>query len=180
MKGLHSRMTRITIVAAACALALLPRAAFSNQMGWGKADEVNALGISVDYARTKDTNDAGLYAAYRYGMAHIVSLYFSADAGYRFCPGSVRARAGGQIMFLFVGLEAGVLCAYRVREERAAWHERAGTPGPWAPGAYVGLACTAPLGRMVLALSLGGNFYFINHDHEFYLMATGLFNFKGK
>ncbi|MBN2079000.1 MAG: hypothetical protein JW838_08535 [Spirochaetes bacterium] len=173
-------MMKITIVAAACVLALLPRAALGNQMGWGRADEVNALGISFDYARTKDRNDAGLYAAYRYGMAHIVSLYFSADAGYRFCPGSVRARAGGQIMFLFVGLEAGILCAYRVRKERAEWHDRARPPGPWAPAAYVGLACTAPFKRMVLALSLGGNFYFVNHDHEFYLMASCLFNFKGR
>jgi hypothetical protein len=173
-------MMKIRIAAAACALALLPRAAPGNQMGWGRADKVNALGISVDYARTKDTHDAGLYAAYRYGMAHIVSLYFSADAGYRFCPGRVSARSGGQIMFLFVGLEAGVLCAYQVRDERRKWHERARPPGPWAPAAYVGLVCTAPLGRMVLALSLGGNFYFINHDHEFYLMASCLFNFKDK
>lgn len=179
MRGLHSSMMKITIAAAACAMALPPRAALGNQMGWGRADRVNALGVSVDYARTKGGNDAGLYVAYRYGMAHIVSLYFSADAGYRFCRESVSSRAGGQIMFLFVGLEAGVLCAYRVRDERTKWHERARPPGPWAPAAYVGLACTAPLGRMVLALSLGGNFYFINHDHEFYLMATGLFNFKG-
>jgi len=169
----------LLFIICACSAAVLPSPALSNQMGWGRPLEVNALGISVDYARTKDKNDAGLYLSYRYGFAHIISLYFNADAGYRFLYNSVNVRAGGQIQFIIVGLEAGFLCAYRTRKERTEWYGHTGRPGPWAPGMYLGLCGAIPGKRLALFLSLGGNFYFINRDHEFYFMATGLVNFAG-
>jgi len=173
------RTRLLLIIIGICSAAFLPSAAFPNQMGWGRPLQVNALGISVDYARTKDKNDAGLYLSYRYGFAHIISLYFNADAGYRFLYNSVNARAGGQIQFIIVGLEAGLLCAYRARKERTEWYRHTGRPGPWAPGMYLGLCGAIPGKRLALFLSLGGNFYFINRDHEFYFMATGLVNFAG-
>ncbi len=161
------------------AVTLIPSETLSNQMGLGRALGVNAVGISVDYARTKDKNDTGLYVSYRYGFAHFISLYFSADLGYRFISSRVNARVGGQAMFLFVGLEAGFLCAYRTKKEHVEWFERTKPPGPWSPGMYIGLAGAVPIKPVALFLSLGGNFYFINNDHEFYFMVSGLFNFAG-
>ncbi len=179
VKIVMKRTRLLLIIIGICSAAFLPSAAFPNQMGWGRPLQVNALGFSVDYARTKDKNDAGLYLSYRYGFAHIISLYFNADAGYRFLYNSVNARAGGQIQFIIVGLEAGFLCAYRARKEPTEWYRHSGKPGPWAPGMFLGLSATVPGKRLALFLSLGGNFYFINHDHEFYFMATGLVNFAG-
>lgn len=169
----------LRLIIATCAAALLPWPALPNQMGLGKALNVNAVGISVDYARTRYENDAGLYASYRYGFAHIVTLFFSADAGYRFLGRSVNVRAGGQAMFLFFGLEAGLLSAYRIKMEPEKWYERIKHPGPWAPGAYIGLAGVIPDKRLAIFLSAGGNFYFMHHDHEFYFMATAVVNFAG-
>ncbi len=173
-------MTRafiLTLIIGTGAVTLHPSAALSNQMGLGNPLKINAAGIAVDYARTRDSNDAGLYVSYRYGFVHIISLFFNADAGYRFIRSSVNVRAGGQAMFTFIGLEAGFLCAYRTKRERGEWYDRTRHPGPWAPGMYVGLAGIIPGKRLALFLSTGGNFYFINHDHEFYFMATGLVNF---
>lgn len=83
-------------------------------------------------------------------------------------------------MFLVFGLEAGLLCSYRTvkgEADHSDWFKRTRPPGPCAPGAYVGLAGVIPAKPMAIFLSAGGNFYFINHDHEFYAMATCLFNF---
>ncbi|MBP7737028.1 MAG: hypothetical protein KA369_13710 [Spirochaetes bacterium] len=169
----------LILVIATGTVTLVPFAALSNQMGMGNPLKINALGLSVDYARTRKENDAGLYASYRYGFAHIVSIYFAADAGYRFIYNSVNVRAGGQLQFIVVGLEAGLLCAYRTKIERREWYDHGKRRGPWAPGMFLGLSGTVPGKRLALFISLGGNFYFINHDHEFYLMATGLVNFAG-
>jgi len=146
-------------------------------MGPGKSDQVNALGVSINYMRTKEKNDAGLNASYRYGMMWLISLFFCADAGYRFIDRSAAARIGGQAMFLFVGLEAGLLCSYRTVRENRHWYDQASLPGPCAPGAYVGIAGIIPAKPTVVFLSAGGNFYFINHEHEFYAMASCLVNF---
>jgi hypothetical protein len=145
--------------------------------GMNRILKVNALGVSLDTTVSKDAADAGLYASYRYGFSHILSVFFSADGGYRFTRRSVNARAGVQAMILFVGLETGLLSAYRTIRPETPWYERKSTPGPWAPGAYVGLAGVIPHGRVPFFLSAGGNFYFMNRDHEFYFMVTGLFNF---
>jgi hypothetical protein len=168
----------LILVIGGCAAALLPSASLANQMGPGKAEQINALGLSVDYMRTRDRNDAGLNASYRYGSMWLLSLFFSADAGYRFIDRSVNVRAGGQAMFLFIGLEAGLLCSYRTVRECTEWYEHKKIPGPCAPGAYVGLAGVIPVKPMAIFLSAGGNFYFINHDHEFYIKAACLVNFS--
>ena len=162
----------------ACIALLFPFASMANQMGPGKADQVNAVGISVDYMRTRDRNDVGLNASYRYGMMWLLSLFFNADAGYRFIDRSVSLRAGGQAMFLVFGLEAGLLCSYRTVPMHKEWYERKKLYGPCAPGAYVGLAGVIPAKPMVIFLSAGGNFYFINHEHEFYAKVSCLVNFN--
>lgn len=145
--------------------------------GMNRILRVNALGVSLDFAANRDSADVGLYASYRLGFSHIFSLFFSADGGYRFIRNSVNARAGVQAMFFFVGLETGLLSAYRTRTPKHEWYDREKIPGPWAPGAYIGIAGIIPHRQAPFFLSAGGNFYFVNHDHEFYFMVTGLFNF---
>ncbi len=167
----------IVLILCACSATLLPATSPANQMGPGKSDQVNALGVSINYMRTKKKDDAGLNASYRYGMMWLLSLFFSADAGYRFIDRSITVRVGGQAMFLVVGLEAGLLCSYRTGRKQREWYDRTRLPGPCAPGAYVGIAGIIPAKPTVLFLSAGGNFYFINHDHEFYAMASCLVNF---
>lgn len=163
------------LLAGGVMMALTPEDALAN--GMNRIMKVNALGGSFDVAAGRDFTDLGLYASYRLGFSHIFSVFFSADGGYRFISTSVNARAGVQAMIFFVGLETGLISAYRTRTPSNAWYDRKTIPGPWAPGAYLGLAGVIPSRSFALFLSAGGNFYFVNHDHEFYFMATGLVNF---
>ncbi len=163
------------LLAGAVTMALTPEDALAN--GMNRILKVNALGGSFDVAAGRDFTDLGLYASYRLGFSHIFSVFFSADGGYRFISKSVNARAGVQAMVFFVGLETGLISAYRTRRPKHPWYDRETIPGPWAPGAYLGLAGVIPSRSFALFLSAGGNFYFVNRDHEFYFMATGLVNF---
>lgn len=166
----------VLLLAAACCAATDLHA-----NGMNRTLPFTGLGVSAEYARSRHDNDIGCALSFKTGVFHIASLLFSADAGYRPLSRNAYGRIGGEFLLVFVGFEAGLLFSYRAPDEpRAypAWLYREKLRGPFSTGCYLGLTGGVPTGNLGLFLSLGGNIYFLNRDHEFYAMASVLVNFR--
>ena len=144
--------------------------------GLNKSYFVSGLGLTGEYARSEDKNDGGAYLSYRGGFFYVFSLFFCADAGYRFSEKSVNGKVGASLMFIAVGIEGGFACAYRTREDDPIDRDR--NWGPFAPGGYAGLSVAVPDRKYPVFISAGGIFYGKNHPKEFYAQATLLVNFS--
>jgi hypothetical protein len=169
MKGMIRRLIIFSLVI----LCLQPSRLFAN--GFNLNAKFHGIGASVDYAYSKELHDGGVYASYRGGWVSFGSYFLQADVGYRFMNKSIQARVGAEVLIMFVGLEAGIIASFRV-EEREKYFYRHEKKIVSAPGIYLGLAGAVPTPDAGVFLSTGGNFFFISHELEFYIMVTGLFN----
>ena len=77
----------------------------------------SGVGITGEYAHSSNLDDGGCYLSYRGGVFHILSSYFSADAGYRFKKKSANGKLGVGFLFIFLGLETGYSVAYNTDNE---------------------------------------------------------------
>lgn len=75
-------------------------------------------------------------------------------------------------MFAFVGVETGFAGVWN-RKNDLAFDDG---DGSFSPGMYAGLTLCLPDKYFAVFISLGGNFYFKNHENEFYLATTALVN----
>ncbi len=135
--------------------------------------KVQGLGATIDYSRSEHLDDGGIFLSYRGGLAQIISGFVAFDAGYRFKKKSMNFRGGVAGMIMFVGLETGFAGVWNMKNDL----DFDDGQGAFAPGMYVGLAGVLPERDFAVFLSLGGNFYFKAHEHEFYLAATAVINF---
>jgi len=125
------------------------------------------MGVSGDFAKGH-VADNGAYLAYKNGFFSSLSFFWSGEAGYRFVDKSCHARAGIDAMFLFVGIQTGIILAYQPDHAR-----------DYTQGAYAGIGGAIPIGRKAAWFLFTGGQFFLDRAWEFYVSTSVVFNLFG-